>query len=368
MRPGWNEYFMIVAKIISTRSTCNSRPVGAVIVRDKQILSTGYNGSMPGAPHCSDESTEDGKPFCFRRSMKAPESDKYNFCRSSHAEANAISRAARFGISLDNSTLFVTLAPCYVCLKQLANAGVKRIYYEYDYESTNKKRDEHWRMAINESPIESIKKLRVADKNIMRIMKSLQYPTSKRRISENNENITLLGNIDMDNSKFDTVYKKALISALIGKSHNEQLLGESLNIETFADSNIQNERRKKALNLLSSIEFIEDRNLSKSAVISEILSAIISAKKNSITISKKLYNIDVILECGKLEMVFKLKEMDILDFFITIDSVSLIYIEIFENIVDHVDISIEMGTMKIAVDKPYISNKKLEKVKKILLK
>lgn len=368
MRPGWNEYFMVVAKIISTRSTCNSRPTGAVIVRDKQILSTGYNGSMPGAPHCSDDITEDGKPFCLRRSMKVPEGDKYNFCRSSHAEANAIARAARFGISLDNSTLFVTLSPCYVCLKQLANAGVKRIYYEYDYESTNKKRDEHWRMAVNESPIESIKKLRVSDENLMIIMKSLQYPTSKRRLSENNENITPQDNIDMNNPKLDKVYKKALLDALTGEFHNEQMLGESLNLETFADFSIQNKRRKTALNLLSSIEIIEDNNLGKSDVISEILSEIISAKKNSITISKKPFSINAILEDGKLNMVFKLKEMDILDFFITIDSASLIYIEIFENLVDHVDISIERGTMEIAVDRPYISKSKVEEIKRILVK
>jgi dCMP deaminase len=184
MRPNWNEYFMVIAKIVSTRSTCNSRPTGAVLIRDKQILSTGYNGSMPGAPHCSDEITSDGKPFCFRRAIDAPEDDKYNFCRASHAEANAVSRAARLGITLDGSTCFVTLAPCYVCLKLLAGAGVKHVFYEHGYESTNKDRDDHWRMVIEESPIETFEQLKVSEKMVRNIASSLIYPTSRRRLSE----------------------------------------------------------------------------------------------------------------------------------------------------------------------------------------
>ncbi len=184
MRPNWNEYFMVIAKIISTRSTCNSRPTGAVIVKDKQILSTGYNGSMPGAPHCTDEVTKDGKPFCFRRSMRAPEDDKYNYCRSTHAEANAIARAARLGIGLENATIFVTLAPCYVCLKLLAGAGIKRIYYEYDYESTKKDRDAHWSDAVAESRIETFEQLRVSEDTFRIISGALTYPTSKRRLDE----------------------------------------------------------------------------------------------------------------------------------------------------------------------------------------
>jgi dCMP deaminase len=184
MRPEWKEYFMMIAKIVSTRSTCNSRPTGAVIVKDRQILSTGYNGSMPGAPHCSDETDVKGKPFCFRRVIDAPEHDKYNYCRSTHAEANAIARAARLGIALDNSALFVTLAPCYVCLKLLASAGVKHIYYEYDYESTNARRDEHWKQAIKESPVETFQQLKVSDSSFKQIINSMHYPTSKRRLSE----------------------------------------------------------------------------------------------------------------------------------------------------------------------------------------
>ncbi len=184
MRPNWNEYFMAIAKIVSTRSTCNSRPTGAVIVRDKQILSTGYNGSMPGAPHCTDENFDDGKPFCFRRSIEAPEDDKYNYCRASHAEANAVARAARLGISLDGATCFVTLAPCYVCLKLLAGAGIRHIYYELGYESVDEARDEHWRKVIDESPIETFEQLKVSERMARKIASSLTYPTSGRRLSE----------------------------------------------------------------------------------------------------------------------------------------------------------------------------------------
>jgi dCMP deaminase len=173
-----------------------------VLVRDKQILSTGYNGSMPGAPHCSDEVADDGGPFCFRRSIDAPEGDKYNFCRASHAEANAVARAAKLGISLDGSTCFVTLAPCYVCLKLLAGAGVRHIFYEYGYESTDSRRDEHWRRVIEESPIETFEHLKVSERMIKRIAASLVYPTSRRRLSEDYRVLDPAGDaLDMDVDK-----------------------------------------------------------------------------------------------------------------------------------------------------------------------
>jgi len=70
MRPSWNEYFMLIAKLVSTRSTCNSRPTGAVLVKDRQILATGYNGSMPGAPHCTDQTITDGSTYCHRHDLK----------------------------------------------------------------------------------------------------------------------------------------------------------------------------------------------------------------------------------------------------------------------------------------------------------
>lgn len=140
-RPSWHEYFMMLAKLVSVRSTCNSRKIGAVIVRNNRILATGYNGAVHGAPHCIDQ----GPDFCLRRSIGAHDAEKYNYCISSHAEVNAIDQAARFGISLDGSVLYCTLEPCNWCFKQLIQAGIKEIYFEEPYDSQNKNFDLYWR-------------------------------------------------------------------------------------------------------------------------------------------------------------------------------------------------------------------------------
>jgi len=182
VRPDWDEYFMIIAKIVSTRSTCNSRPTGAVIVRDKHILATGYNGSMPGAPHCSDQPPVNGEPYCHRRHMDIGEYDKYNFCRSSHAEANAIAQAARFGISVEGSTLYTTLAPCYVCLKLIAGARIRAVFYEHVYESAEPQRDEFWKTAVQEARLVRFERLRVSDETLETVLGSLAFPTSGRRL------------------------------------------------------------------------------------------------------------------------------------------------------------------------------------------
>ena len=151
MRPSWDEYFMLIAKLVSTRSTCNSRPTGAVLVKDKQILATGYNGSMPGAPHCSDQVMPDGSPYCHRRALDIADVDKYNFCRASHAEANAIAQAAKHGIAIVGASLYVTLEPCYVCIKLLATAQIERVFFEFSYESRDDLRDRHWKQAVEEA-------------------------------------------------------------------------------------------------------------------------------------------------------------------------------------------------------------------------
>lgn len=140
-RPSWHEYFMMLAKLVSVRSTCNSRKIGAVIVRNNRILATGYNGAVHGAPHCIDQ----GPDFCLRRSIGAHDAEKYNYCISSHAEVNAIDQAARFGISLDEAVLYCTLEPCNWCFKQLIQAGIKAIYFEEPYDSRNKNFDLYWR-------------------------------------------------------------------------------------------------------------------------------------------------------------------------------------------------------------------------------
>ena len=180
-RPRWHEYFMLIAKIVSTRSTCNSRPTGAVIVKDNHILSTGYNGSMPGAPHCIDHPDVNGKPFCFRRSLGIPDIDKYNFCRASHAEANAIAHAAKYGIPIGGSTLYSTLEPCYVCLKLLASSGIVAVYYEQEYESKTPERDKFWKMAVKESRIQVFEKLTISRETYEYILSDITSVTSRRR-------------------------------------------------------------------------------------------------------------------------------------------------------------------------------------------
>jgi dCMP deaminase len=113
-RASWDEYFMAIAREVATRSTCDRKHVGAVIVRDKLILATGYNGSVRGLGHCDDEGhlMEDG--HCVR---------------TIHAEANAIVQAARNGVRIDAADIYVTASPCFGCFKLIANCGLKRIVY-----------------------------------------------------------------------------------------------------------------------------------------------------------------------------------------------------------------------------------------------
>lgn len=181
-RPSWHEYFMFIAKIVSTRSTCNSRPTGAVIVKENHILATGYNGAMPGAPHCIDQpDLDDGRPYCFRRAQGIPDIDKYNFCKASHAEANAIAQAARYGISILGATLYTTLAPCYVCLKLIATAQIQAVYYEHAYSSTTPDRDAFWAEAVREAGIETFQPLLISEQTYDYILCDIRNITSRRR-------------------------------------------------------------------------------------------------------------------------------------------------------------------------------------------
>ena len=117
-RVSWETYFMNIATEVATRSTCDRKHVGAVIVRNKNILSTGYNGSIKGLPHCDEVGHEMVDGHCIR---------------TTHAEANAIVQAAKNGVSIDNSEIFVTASPCYNCFKLIANSGIKVIYYRELY-------------------------------------------------------------------------------------------------------------------------------------------------------------------------------------------------------------------------------------------
>jgi len=125
-RPTYDEYFMEMAHVVSKRSTCIRRNVGAILVKDKHILSTGYNGAPKGLKHCSEVG-------CIRKELKVPSGQRHELCRGLHAEQNAIIQAAVFGVSIKNSVLYCTDTPCVVCVKMLINAGVKEIIYSGDY-------------------------------------------------------------------------------------------------------------------------------------------------------------------------------------------------------------------------------------------
>jgi len=168
---------MVIAKLISLRSTCNSRSSGSIIVKDNRILATGFTGTVVGTFQCSDKGSE----FCFRRSKKALDIDKYNTCLSIHAEANAINYAAKYGISIKDSIMYCTLQPCFVCLKQIAGSGIKKVYFELLYESKNKDRDNSWMSAFTDFGIDC-GLLQLNDKTIQESIKCVSTITSERRL------------------------------------------------------------------------------------------------------------------------------------------------------------------------------------------
>ncbi|HEY9062599.1 MAG TPA: cytidine/deoxycytidylate deaminase family protein [Pseudobacteroides sp.] len=126
MRPSWDEYFMDIVDLIKSRSTCIRRQVGALIVKDKRILATGYNGAPTGCKHCSDIG-------CLRDQLNIPSGQRHELCRAIHAEQNAIVQAANSGVSLSGGTLYVTIQPCVLCAKMAINAGIKKIVFRGDY-------------------------------------------------------------------------------------------------------------------------------------------------------------------------------------------------------------------------------------------
>ncbi len=126
MRPSWDEYFMEIAHLVKTRSTCTRRQVGSVIVKDKRILSTGYNGAPTGCKHCTDIG-------CLRSKLNIPSGERHELCRALHAEQNAIAQAARHGICIEGATIYVTHQPCSLCAKLIINAGIQEIIYQGDY-------------------------------------------------------------------------------------------------------------------------------------------------------------------------------------------------------------------------------------------
>lgn len=125
-RLSWDEYFMQITELIARRSTCLRRQVGALLVRDRQILASGYNGAPSGLPHCNEVG-------CIRDTQRVPTGERHELCRGLHAEQNAIIQAANHGVSLKRSTLYSTTHPCVICTKMIINAGIKRVVYLEGY-------------------------------------------------------------------------------------------------------------------------------------------------------------------------------------------------------------------------------------------
>lgn len=126
-RPSWDEYFMGMAELTSERSTCLRRKVGAVIVKDKHIVATGYNGAPRGLAHCTDLGV------CMREELEIPSGERHELCRALHAEQNAIIQAATLGDSIEGATIYVTHQPCIICSKMIINAGIERIVVREGY-------------------------------------------------------------------------------------------------------------------------------------------------------------------------------------------------------------------------------------------
>lgn len=124
-----DDYFMKIAEDVSLRSTCLRRDVGAVIVKDRHILATGYNGAPSGCAHCTEET-------CIRTRDNIPSGEHHELCRGTHAEQNAIVQAAKYGMGIDGTTIYCTLQPCVTCAKLIINAGIKRVVYKGHYIET----------------------------------------------------------------------------------------------------------------------------------------------------------------------------------------------------------------------------------------
>ncbi len=127
-RPTWDEYFLMLAKLAATRSTCLAFPVGAVIVKNKQVVATGYNGSPSGSVHCT------AQGYCYP-GLDSCDASKTLPSRAVHAEANAIAQAAKHGVATDGANIYVSLEPCLSCLKLIISAGIKEVIYETSFNS-----------------------------------------------------------------------------------------------------------------------------------------------------------------------------------------------------------------------------------------
>ena len=142
-RPSWDQYFMDITRLVATRSSCLRRQVGALLVKDRNILATGYNGVPSGISHCNDAG-------CLRERLAVPSGERHELCRGLHAEQNAIIQAAKHGTNIDGSTLYCTTMPCIICTKMIINAGIRKVIYAEGYA------DDLAREMIGEAGIETV--------------------------------------------------------------------------------------------------------------------------------------------------------------------------------------------------------------------
>jgi dCMP deaminase len=171
-RPTWDEYFLMLAKLAATRSTCLAFPVGAVIVKNKQVLATGYNGSPSGSPHCT------AQGYCYP-GLSSCDASKTMPSRAVHAEANAIAQAAKHGVSTDGASIYVTLEPCLSCLKLIISAGIKEVLYETSFNGGEKALVQN--SFVNESLV-TLKQIQLSEATLQKATQFLLYPTSVAKV------------------------------------------------------------------------------------------------------------------------------------------------------------------------------------------
>lgn len=143
-RPSWDEYFLAITKEVAKRSTCLRRKVGAVLVKNRRILSTGYNGSVRNTPHCAEVG-------CLREKLDVPSGTRHELCRGLHAEQNALLFASSSGMNTEGATLYCINQPCILCAKMIVQAGVKKVVYLEDYP------DVYARQIFHEGGVELVK-------------------------------------------------------------------------------------------------------------------------------------------------------------------------------------------------------------------
>ncbi|MBD2189661.1 deoxycytidylate deaminase [Pseudanabaena mucicola] len=168
-RPTWDEYFMLLTKLAAMRSTCLAFPVGAVIVKDKQVLATGYNGSPSGSVHCTTQG------YCYPNMHNCTVNKDFP-SRAVHAEANAIAQAAKHGISTEGASIYVTLEPCISCLKLVVSAGIREVFYETTF---NKGNNAALCQSFVDEGLVMLKQIQVSPVIIQRANLFLSSPTSE---------------------------------------------------------------------------------------------------------------------------------------------------------------------------------------------